>query len=152
MQDRQKGTLIYNECDPHHIQIRSWGQQRTIQQGGDPLAGSVVGHPAYTEEPPCNPAEGRQKGNGETPTAHWASWACPSELLEMLLVPRRSLGLALLLYSFVEDTFTPERGSKKGYLLFFLYFSSCSIYLFNILDLDLHHRIDILSTRTAGRS
>jgi len=46
-------------------------------------------------------------------------------LLEMLLAPRRSLGLALLLYSFVEDTFTQERGSKKGYLLFFLYFSSC---------------------------
>ena len=49
-------------------------------------------------------------------------------LLEMLLTPRRSLGLALLLYSFVEDTFTQERGSKKGYLLFFLYFSSCLIY------------------------
>jgi len=49
-------------------------------------------------------------------------------VLEMLLAPRRSLGLALLLYSFVEDTFTQERGSKKGYLLFFLYFSSCSIY------------------------
>jgi len=55
--------------------------------------------------------------------------------------------LALLLYSFVEDTFTQERGSKKGYLLFFLYFSSSSIYLFNIRDIDLHHRIDILSTR-----
>jgi len=53
----------------------------------------------------------------------------------MLLAPRRSLDLALLLYSFVEDTFTQERGSKKGYLLFFLYFSSCSIYLLNILDL-----------------
>ena len=67
-------------------------------------------------------------------------------LLEKLLAPRRSLGLPLLLYSFVEDTFTQERGSEKGYLLFFLYFSSCSIYLFNILDLDFHHRIDILST------
>ena len=54
--------------------------------------------------------------------------------------------LVLLLYSFVEDTFTQERGSKKEYQLFFLYFSSCSTYLFNILDLDLHHRIDILST------
>jgi len=54
--------------------------------------------------------------------------------------------LALLLYSFVEDTFTQERGSKKGYLLFFSYFSSSSIYLFNIRDIDLHHRIDILST------
>ena len=50
------------------------------------------------------------------------------KLLEMLLAPRWSLGLALLLYSFVEDMFTQERGSKKGYLLFFLYFSSCSIY------------------------
>jgi len=66
----------------------------------------------------------------------------------MLLAPRRSLALALLLYSFVEDTFTQERGSKKGYLLF-LYFSSCSIHLFNILDLDLHHRIDILSTESS---
>jgi len=46
------------------------------------------------------------------------------KMLEMLPAPRRSLGLALLLYSFVEDTFTQERGSKKGYLLFFLYFSS----------------------------
>jgi len=63
----------------------------------------------------------------------------------MLLAPRQSR-LALLLYSFVEDTFTQERGSKKGYLLFFLYFSSSSIYLFNIRDIDLHHRIDILST------
>jgi len=54
--------------------------------------------------------------------------------------------LALLLYSFVEDMFTQEWGSKKGYLLFFLYFSSCSRYLFNILDLDLHHRVDILLT------
>jgi len=54
--------------------------------------------------------------------------------------------LALLLYSFVEDTFTQERGSKKGYLLFFLYFSSGFIYLFIILDLNLHHRVDILLT------
>jgi len=46
-------------------------------------------------------------------------------LLEMLLTPRRSLVLALLLYSFVEDTFTQERRSNKGYLLFFLYFSCC---------------------------
>jgi hypothetical protein len=69
-------------------------------------------------------------------------------VLEMLLAPRRSLGLALLLYSFVADTLTQERGSKKGYLLFFLYFSSGSTYLSNIRDLDLHHRIDILSTST----
>jgi len=59
--------------------------------------------------------ECREKEMGDTST----------ELLEMLLVPRQSLGLVLLLYSFVEDTFTQERGSKKGYLLFFLYFSSC---------------------------
>jgi len=52
-------------------------------------------------------------------------------LLEKLLVPRQSLGLPLLLYSFVEDTFTQERGSEKGYLQFFLYFSSSSIYLFD---------------------
>jgi len=41
----------------------------------------------------------------------------------MLLVPRRSLGLALVSYSFVEDTFTQERSVRGGYLLFFLYFS-----------------------------
>ena len=66
-------------------------------------------------------------------------------MLETLLAPRQSLGLPLLLYSFVEDTFTQERGSEKGYLLFFLYFSSvlhtCSIYQ----DIDLH-RIDIHTT------
>jgi len=60
-------------------------------------------------------------------------------LLEMLLaafcveVPRRSLDLALVSYSFVEDTITQERGSVRvGYLLFFLYFFFCCIYLFNI--------------------
>jgi len=61
-------------------------------------------------------------------------------------MPRWSLGLTLLFYSFVEDTFPQERGSKNGYLLFFLYFSSCSTYSFNILAIDLHHYIDILST------
>jgi len=57
-------------------------------------------------------------------------------LLEMLLaafcveVPRRSLDLALVPYSFVEDTITQERGSVRvGYLLF-LYFS---FYFFYIL-------------------
>jgi len=64
----------------------------------------------------------------------------------MLLAPRRSLGLALLFYSFVEDTFPQERGSNKGYLLFFLYFSSCSTYSYKILAIDHHHYIDILST------
>jgi len=48
-------------------------------------------------------------------------------------VPRRSLELALVPYSFVEDTITQERGSViVGYLLFFLYFSFSSIHLFNI--------------------
>ena len=51
--------------------------------------------------------------------------------------------LAFLLYSFVEDTFTQERGSEKGY------FAVLSVLLFRfyILVLDLHHRIDILSTQ-----
>jgi len=38
---------------------------------------------------------------------------CEAEsLLEMLLAPRRSLGLALLLYSFVEDTLW-DRSAKS---------------------------------------
>jgi len=53
-------------------------------------------------------------------------------VLEKLLVLRQSLGLPILLYSFVEDTFTQEQGSEKEYLQFFLYFSSSSIYLFDI--------------------
>ena len=53
-------------------------------------------------------------------------------VLEKLLAPRQSLGLPLLLYSFVEDTFTQEWGSEKGYLQFFLYFSTGSTYMFDI--------------------
>jgi len=53
-------------------------------------------------------------------------------VLEKLLAPRQSLGLPLLLYSFVEDTFAQERGREKGYLQFSLYFSSGSKYMFDI--------------------
>jgi len=40
--------------------------------------------------------------------------------------------LAATALQFVEDTFTQERGSEKGYLQFFLYFSSGSTYMFDI--------------------
>lgn len=54
--------------------------------------------------------------------------------------------LELLLYSFVEDTFTQERGSRRwisAVLLVLLFL----FYMFvQYIDIDLHHRIDILST------
>ena len=67
-------------------------------------------------------------------------------MLEKLLAPRQSLGWHFCFTVLLRTRLHKSGEVRRDILLFFLYFSSGSTYLFNILVLDLHHRIDILST------
>jgi len=76
--------------------------------------------------------------------------AVNSIVLEKLLAPRQSLGWRFCFTVLLRTRLHKSGEVRRDILLFFLYFSSGSTYLFNILVLDLHHRIDILSTHCAS--